>query len=111
VTLAPETTDWEGSVTSPVSVAKMPCAHEALAISVNSETKSSSLTIFDMGGLLRQNDFLKRSGRSLPVFVNPCQANFLQHAQKLHLSLSSILGNEQNEIAEPAVEIVRKPDF
>jgi len=64
-----------------------------------------------MGGLLRQNDFLKRSGRSLPVFVNPCQANFLQHAQKLHLSFSSILGDEQNEIAEPAVEIVRKPDF
>jgi len=65
-----------------------------------------------MGGLLRQNDFLKRSGRSLPVFVNPCQANFLQHPQKLtFLIFRYFRGNEQNEIAEPAVEIVRKPDF
>jgi hypothetical protein len=90
----------------------MPCAQAALATIAKSETQSSSLTILDMGGLLRQNDFLKRSGRSLPVFVNPCQANFLQHPQKLtFLIFRYFRGNEQNEIAEPAVEIVRKPDF
>jgi hypothetical protein len=57
-------------VTTPVKVAKMPCAHAAVAKKAKRETQSSSLTIFVMVGPPPAKRFSKVER---PQFARPCK--------------------------------------